>query len=288
MPLPLDEAISRAGASAELVVVVSRCREPLQPLLRLLPAVLGGGGGAVRVVVYERCVAGAHLSELPALDVRDRLFGVRRVVFSEAGSAQAARAAHAAAAPAAALTLYVRPRLLAALAPSLPSAPAPAPGRTGDAHQRLMAQLLPRWASVPPREAWTDAHSEAATLARCVGDAVGAGGAFELRDARNASHRAARARRRRDQLARAARRGAAARVRRAIAAAGAGRDGVGGIGGGGGLLRRDQRRRRGRLRAARLEGELGERRAPDPRDGRLRRPLRRVRWLPVRHVLRRE
>ena len=141
----------------------------------------------MRVVVYERCVAGAHLSELPALDVRDRLFGVRRVVFSEAGSAQAAFAAHAAAAPAAALTLYVRPRLLAALAPSLPSAPAPAPGRTGDAHQRLMAQLLPRWASVPPREAWTDAHSEAATLARCVGDAVGAGGGFELRDARNAS-----------------------------------------------------------------------------------------------------
>ena len=41
-----------------------------------------------------------------------------------------------------------------------------------------MAQLLPRWASVPPREAWTDAHSEAATLARCVGDAVGAGGGF--------------------------------------------------------------------------------------------------------------
>ena len=104
VPLPLDEAISRAGASAELVVVVSRCREPLQPLLRLVPAF--GGGGAVRVVVYERCVAGAHLSELPALDVRDRLFGVRRVVFSEAGSAQAAFAAHAAAAPAAAATLY--------------------------------------------------------------------------------------------------------------------------------------------------------------------------------------
>ena len=29
VPLPLDEAISRAGASAELVVVVSRSREPL-------------------------------------------------------------------------------------------------------------------------------------------------------------------------------------------------------------------------------------------------------------------
>ena len=94
-----------------------------------------------------------------------------------------------------------------------------------------MAQLLPRWASVPPREAWTDAHSEAATLARCVGDAVGAGGGFELRDARNAS------------IALLARGGSgtaagarcSARRGRALsaAAAGAGRDGVGGIGGGG-------------------------------------------------------
>ena len=57
--------------------------------------------------------------------MRDRLFGVRRVVFSEAGSAQAAYAHGAAPAP---RSLYVRPRLLAALAPSLPSAPAPAPG----------------------------------------------------------------------------------------------------------------------------------------------------------------
>ena len=52
---------------------------------------------------------------------------------------------------------------------------------------REIHEERPRGAGVPPREAWTDAHSEAATLARCVGDAVGAGGGFELRDARNAS-----------------------------------------------------------------------------------------------------
>ena len=61
-------------------IVLSRCHEPLMPLLRVLPAALPAGAWVrLRVVVYERCSSFEDFRVLPSFDVRDTAPTVLRI-----------------------------------------------------------------------------------------------------------------------------------------------------------------------------------------------------------------
>ena len=63
-------------------IVLSRCDEPLMPLLRILPAALQPSVRLrVRVVVFERCSIFPDRTLVPAFDVRDASPAVIRIAF---------------------------------------------------------------------------------------------------------------------------------------------------------------------------------------------------------------
>ena len=76
LPLELAALLRRRAAppSRGVDLVLSRCREPLAPLFRLVPALVPRHAH-LRIFVYERC--GWQGSD-EALDLRDELFGVVR------------------------------------------------------------------------------------------------------------------------------------------------------------------------------------------------------------------
>ena len=83
--LSAPDRVQLADTNA-LEIVLTRCREPLWPILRVLPAAIPLSARVrARVLVYERCSPGLHLHEHPRLDVRERVPPVRRVAFHVGG-----------------------------------------------------------------------------------------------------------------------------------------------------------------------------------------------------------
>ena len=152
-------------------VVLSRCKEPLTPLLRLLPAALPRHS-QLRVFVYERCGG----ERATSLDLRDGLFGLTRHALPR-GAAQDAHAfsthleLHGG--DAAATTLFLRTRTLAALVPAaltIADAPPRAPSRRGTdaALQALISDLRATWRPLQQPVSWSTAGGAEAALANCV------------------------------------------------------------------------------------------------------------------------
>lgn len=77
--IDLRELRRRPTAVRTLNVVLSRCHEPLLPLLRLLPFMMTVKGWRMRVVVLERCVDARDETRLASLDVRDSSPELRRI-----------------------------------------------------------------------------------------------------------------------------------------------------------------------------------------------------------------
>ena len=152
-------------------VVLSRCKEPLTPLLRLLPAALPRHSQP-RVFVYERC-GGEGAS---SLDLRDGLFGLTRYALPR-GATQDAHAfsthleLHGG--DAATTTLFLRTRTLAALVPAaltIADAPPRPPARRGTdaALQALIGDLRATWRPLQQPVSWSTAGGAEAALANCV------------------------------------------------------------------------------------------------------------------------
>ena len=185
-----------AARATRVDVVLSRCTEPLPPLLSMLPSLLRIAHR--RTVVYERCTPSEHLRELPSLDVRDRAWRIVRIGF-RGGAGEAALAAHAArasaepSATAADLTLFLWPGALDALGPPdqpppplLPLPPlAPLTARQARSsrayaaigertplsyQQSMQEQLRAQWADRPDTSVWAGAHGPHARLVKCLAD----------------------------------------------------------------------------------------------------------------------
>ena len=193
----LVQGVNAADRST-LDVVLTRCREPLAPVLRVLPAVLStvAGQSRAQVTVYERCTPGEHLSELPSLDVRDHAPRVRRLV-ARAGHGRSAMADDAAglgthavsgAGGASDRTLFLLAAGTAALSsapptlPQPPIAPSAAEARVSrrartDAlfnQREFVRGLRAQWGVLSPQlEEWTRADGRAAAAAKCLGEALG-------------------------------------------------------------------------------------------------------------------
>ena len=210
LPLSLDALVGPA-LRVTLDVVLTRCdRTPLAPLMRALPALLDGfrvarpggfGAARLRLFVYERCAAGE--ASPPPLDVRDRLFEVRRrrmPAQTGTGGGRGSRGrmwgalrGHAAAASGeggagftpAPLTLVLSRRGAALLdPPAAASAGAAAAGlrRSGGATELggiegVMRALRKRYDASPRADPWTAHDSVAASTVQAVVDALAAASA---------------------------------------------------------------------------------------------------------------
>ena len=184
------EILSMTATTRSLDIVLTRCFLPVQPILRMVPAMVSHGSLTLRAraVVYERCAPGEHLQELPHLDVRDLLPRVRRIVLrsnatadaTEAGLAEHAWLAARAQVKPADFTLLLLPAGVEAFSELPPSRDETLASRRVsvgpvalDNQRALQKELREEWARiVPPLPPWTSATGEAGTLSRCVATAL--------------------------------------------------------------------------------------------------------------------
>ena len=187
----------------QLDIVISRCREPLWPALRVFPAALPPSVRArLRVVVYEHCAPGAHLQALPSLDVRDHMLSVHRITW-RSGEQGAGRMANSTSAAAAAFAGYLQGmgvglpsgsgaraersifllpagiHVLASLhlSQSRPEHRRSRPAGSGDpalaSQLRMQRDLREQWSRiVAPVDSWTTSSGAAATVSSCLGKAL--------------------------------------------------------------------------------------------------------------------
>ena len=214
-------AVENTG-SRDFELVMSRCRQPLWPTLRVLPASLLPAEGPsirARALVFEHCVPGTHLADTPRLDVRERVPAVRHVIFRGPGSNDTSRAISAfgthlvrtrrSGVQLADRTLFLFPAGVTALASTPPAEPQPqtpseilrayASFRGGDPQLRnqhlLQRELREHWTTIAnPVDPWTRADSASAALNACVVQSLrlldsveGAGGTVVLHAAEGSS-----------------------------------------------------------------------------------------------------
>ncbi len=91
VPFDLNILVRDTAPSSRRAVdiVIPRCRESVQSVLRVLPASLRAAMGArPRIMIYERCSPVQHQYDLPSFDVRDDLFLTRRKSIEDSGFIQ--------------------------------------------------------------------------------------------------------------------------------------------------------------------------------------------------------